>query len=468
MTQLSTPEAERDLLGRLRLPYARAWQSAVTAFQHHSVFLADAAQTLVRLADVDIPALRDASVKLTVESRELARKETLAVRTAKDARARFVTSCTDLGLSEREMKECKDFTFVVDRFVKRKMPEIVQDIVNCGKRLHEVVEEYQRFAQMHDADVEGKGVKVCPTVRELLNADSAELVRPVDNEDDGENACAEDKEEDAGENDKIDWDMDKVEVTGDVDAGADAGIDWGLEIETTQEAAATGESGGTADGIDWGIEVDGAGSAVGDATSTGDNGDSIMGKVIEDEKMKTKDKEETVRELRMWRAVDRARYQHELCELWAFVKRRGVEVGRTGAVDVAVRGLVSKRCSAQTKMEMVLGWETLVKDAMRTMSDGEAGRVLSLEMQEGLRERTAKELMGRRGMAERLERSVDMIRERRRKVMQESESVRPRMKEVVERTRWIVQETERALSEMYNGRQVNIVGEIGRVLASGS
>lgn len=415
----------RDLLGRCR-GVARGWEVVVGAYEGKGVCLADMAGAMVRAVSVDGAALKEERLRLERSVADGARREGPAVRAAEEARARFVEMCAEF-VGEGGGKG--GFEAALERAVKVRAADVLRRAVEAGRvpGIGNALAYYDAFAAYV-----GAGGETCRVLRDVMAADKDEIVRPVA------------KDEVAA----------VTRGTGEDDGG---GIDWGAMYaagnvpETiAQEDAATE--------IDWGIEVDATGAEAGEieveptsaASGTGiDWGDTVA----EAEVVPAKDSP-TLSD-----AGFRAEYLNDLIELHAFLSTRHAELtlGGDSAASLVLQQTNSGGASSRTAGE-VLEMVHAVRAAQDALSGPAARRVLGLVVT-----REARRLREAECAAERLERAVVALRERRKaasEVLRAVEAAWEALRlEVVE----VRREAERAMEKIYKGREVCILGDIRSV-----
>jgi CDK5 regulatory subunit-associated protein 3 len=451
---------DTDLLTRYSHPTSRAWSSARSSYESGSAYLAEAAQTLVRAADVEAPALRGEMARLRETIAECARKEGPTTRAAADARARFCAACEDMGVSSAEGV---DFEREIRAAVDAQAPRLLAEAVAAAKdaRVADALGYYEECTAWtcgsavsengDDVDGEGEGEcrKLYATLAGVIEGDVDDLIAPV--------AAA---------------------AVGDVGGGEAVGeVDWRCLMSS--DAVETGDTGGGGAAIDWGIEIDAAGAADDVAVddighiadeNTGGGGIGIdwcdlSGRLPADsagEEVAPAAKDAlTLADPTTWEC-----YANDLLELGAFLSQRMAELSRSSESQISLvlqqSGVVPASVRA-VDAAAVASLATGVAAAADAVGGRAARRALGLQGSADAVRRAARDLSERRHAAARLEGAIGVLAARRAAAAAELRGLAPRFETLARETREVISETERRLSAIYRGREVNILGEINVV-----
>lgn len=432
---------DKDMLGRYKGPAARAWAAAVAAFEKKDVYLADSAQLLVRNADVEARAVKARIARLQADAMEYARRDAPAVRSAKEARERFEDACKEFELPTEG--EC-DFQTLLAEAVEKRVPQLLAEAVACAKETAfvEAVRYYEDFADYvkgEGADTDGE---LCSTAKRVIQGEVDLLTRPIK------------PAEEAVADDGVDWGISAVDIDAS-GAGAEAAeIDWGIEIETSAsgEGAAVGDDGAGssahAGGIDWNY------AGEGDAEPEAD-GDAAVEVDAKTEEVFT-----------LADPRSRELYLNDLIELDAFLAQRAGELSRSGDSEI---GLVMQQSSStpdfvsSVDVDQVRVLQQSVRSAITAINSADTRRVLALQSDAKRVERAARAVLEKKHVAERMHAAIDVLRKRRAKAVEELAVETPKFEDLAKVTRNVKRRTELALSKLYKGRTVNILGEINNV-----
>lgn len=438
---------EKDLFARYKSSLHRSWSDALSAFEKKHAYLADAAQQLVHNADSEAPTLKASIVKLNTDIADSVRREGTSVRAAQDAKQRFLDACREFELDP----DRTDYETQLIKRVDERVPKVLAEVVQLIKEQNfgDALKYYQEFANFTAKEpVED----LCSTVKEVRQGDVDQLTRKV-------------KEVPQ----EIQWgggaEVDMPAPLND-DSNA-AEVDWGIEVDTSGiEIEASGErkSSGppgqpgseaainwdventaTSGGIDWGDNI-----ATAETTATSGDADNTQ----------------EVDALTLADAGARERCLTDLLELAAFLRQRTAELSRSAESEI---GLVVQQSSIwpnsikRVSTDRVKDMQAGVDRAIEGINSGETRKLLALQSNRKRLERAARAVVEKKLIAERTERSIGALQERRARAGQELVRESSQLKELGNVTRDVKRWTEEALSEMFRGRAVNILGEINNV-----
>lgn len=460
--------SDTDVLGRYTHPASRALSSAKSSYESGSAYLAEAAQLLVRNADVEAPAIRADMSRCKETIAECARKEGPTIRAASDAKDRFHAACAEYDVNP---DDAADFETSVQSYIDKKAPDLLRAAVMSVKdeRVIAALQHYGEFVEytcspvasddgMYEETTETSLEVVCPTLREVVDGQEESLIRATLKEN---------------------------------SSGVTAGIDWGSELEVT---GGGNDSGGVTE-VDWGIEIDASGTAVADeaastsaasinrgdestATTTIHSDDSTAAKTPNTAKADVKDVGESKPAGGITLSDKRTREQlsNDLLELKAFLTQRQAELSRAadtqvslvlqqaGSVPARIRDVDTSRVS-----EMLSG----VSDALENVCGSDVRRILALQQADSsstntygnVAEETGVQRVAR-GLAEkmratrRVEASIQALGERKLQASNELAALQPQFEALACGTRTLIRRVEENLRELYRGREVNILGDI--------
>lgn len=448
LTSSTAPESwaggpDKDLLGRYKGRTARAWAAAVAAFERKDVYLADSAQLLVRNADVEARAIKARITRLQADAAEYARRDAPAVRSAKEARERFEDACKEFELPTEE--EC-DFQTLLAMAVEKRVPQLLAEAVACAKEQAFVgaVKYYEDFAHYVKEEGADTGDELCSTAKRVMQGEVNLLTLPVK------------PVQEAVADDRVDWGISAVDLDASGDGAETSEIDWGIEIDTSAsgEAAAVGDDGGGSSvhavGIDWNDAGEGIAEPEADAGA-----DADVEIAVESEEVFT-----------LADPRSRELYLNDLIELDAFLAQRAAELSQSGNSEIA---LVMQQSSSTPEfvssvdVERVRVLQQNVRSAIGVINSADTRRMLALQSDSKRVERAARAVLEKKHVAERMHAAIDVLRKRRVKAVEELAVENPKFEDLAKITRDVKRRTEIALSKLYKGRTVNILGEINNV-----
>lgn len=442
---------DTDMLNRYAHPSSRAWSSARSSYESGSAYLAEAAQTLVRAADVDAPAIQADMARLRETIAECARKEGPTTRAAADARDRFQNACEEMGVSH---EPGVDFERAIRGAVEKEAPALLYQAVDAGKdtSVADALAYYDDFVRYScGSSVSAEGVE----------EDSVGTFRVL-------------KGVIAGDRDML---VAKVASSTfaaiDGDAKED-GVDWGSLMESESGAGASGDGAG----IDWGIEIDSSGAAEGasgggePAEASGEDvivssgaidwGDLSGGPAIgaPAEEVVVTDPETSTA---LADSLTREAYRNDLLELKAFLMQRVSELSRSSDSQISLvlqqSNVVpeSVRSVDKVDLEKML---SKVEYALDQIAGASARRILGLQSSNDAVERCARGLSEKMHSASRLEGSIVALANRKAVASEELRSLTPKFEALAMSSRTLIKLTEEKLTTLYKGRSVHILGEI--------
>ncbi|KAI0560577.1 CDK5 regulatory subunit-associated protein [Gracilaria domingensis] len=168
-------------------------------------------------------------------------------------------------------------------------------------------------------------------------------------------------------------------------------------------------------------------------------------------------------------ATFREQYVNELMELRAFLNQRRAEMTRIDNTDVAL-ALQQQQNDAKNSVQMDVH---TVNDMYRTVDDvidaihgDETRKMVALWSNDNLLARTARGVLEAKMGAQRASGAIDVCRRQRAAAAVQLKEETRQLDQLGEQTRAIKSEVEAALSQLYGGRDVNIVGEINVLFAA--
>lgn len=443
---------DTDMLARYAHPTARAWASARSSYESGSAYLAEAAQALVRAADVEAPAIRAEMARLRETIAECARKEGPTTRAAADAQDRFKAACREMGVA---YAPGLDFERAIRAAVEEQTPTLLRRAVEAGKdpKVEEALVYYNKFVRYCfdsiESESESEAMSDTPgsfrTLNAVIGGDADVLIRRH-------------------------LEKDNVACSGEAGSG---GVDWGSLIETEQ-GVDTAESGD----IDWGIEIDASGAAEidnvkliapNDEGGCGVEDSGVPGGIDWGDISATPAEEkqvsiaETENSLTLADGLSRERYVIDLLELKAFLMQRLAEVSRSSDSQVALvlqqaQGVPEYVRSVDAgQVEKMLA---KVEFALDQIAGPSARRILGLQASSDAVERSARGLSEKLHTATRLDGSIGALADRKAAASEELRALTPEFDALASSCRVLIKRTEEKLTALYKRRSVHILGEI--------
>eukprot|EP00178_Gracilaria_changii_P027833 TRINITY_DN91_c0_g1_i1.p2 TRINITY_DN91_c0_g1~~TRINITY_DN91_c0_g1_i1.p2 ORF type:complete len:570 (-),score=129.28 TRINITY_DN91_c0_g1_i1:5599-7308(-) len=443
------PPTDKDMLGRYKSPVLRAWAAAVSAFENGAVYLADAAQHMTHNTNNEAAAIKANIARLNKNLADFARREAQLIRSAAESAQRFEQTLKQYQLHDDGL--C-DFHAQLMEHVERELPLVLQSAVQRtrSERFQSCVNYYRAFSSY----VSRSGhADVCAAIHTVMHHDMKALTAPLKHQ---------------SPSITVEWgDMPSVEHTSSSaqpDDSAQASIDWGIEIGETGTASHIDEH-----ALEQHIENKVVAVQSASPQPAVIDWSAAMGELNgQSERSTHADELSEQQQVTLCDAQFREKYLNDLIELQAFLAQRRTELNRIANSDMAMALQQSSLASTEINsvdVDAVDDMCATVDDAVEAINSAETRKLVALQSSEKLLERTAKGVLEKKHTAERTRGAIDVLRAQRTAAAVELKEEMASMERVAEQTRRIKKETEEALSKLYNGRVVNIVGDINILFA---
>ncbi|GAQ85552.1 hypothetical protein KFL_002410020 [Klebsormidium nitens] len=505
----------RGLFGRLS-GAAGQWDAVVQAYEKGALFLGEAALDLVRLVNYEVPFQRKQIARWQQQLADLDKKEAEFRKNAGVSAQRYKQACEELGIQGTDVRSEL-------LGLARHLPGVFNRVVSklCSQELGEAGEFYQAFVKYAHTESEETAGLILPTLSGLRAsppetlADDVTLKTVQDTSaktaaspsespvpptidwgiDASETTLAEapasinwDVDVSGGQEQPdaappgINWDVDLAEASGDAEGGsenrADAppGIDWGIDISALGIEEASG-----APQIDWDVQVpepsDGADPTAGsgptinwdidlteaaEANSPAEIDWDIGGESNANGGLETREEKGAGVEHPLSKADFRRALLDDLFELRAFLTQRVSEM-ESQAGQLAVSAATSLQ---QATVDSVRAMETHVAEAIGLLTNRRTRDLIMITHSPKLLERVQSSLHQRRAQEKKSLESIADVDRKRLELRSTLAATWPAEKALVFRVKQIKHESEQVLSQQYNGRPVNIIGEINNVLGA--
>ncbi|CAM6034819.1 unnamed protein product [Sphagnum compactum] len=521
----ANPEA-RNLFGRLS-GSAGEWDAIVKVYEKELLFLGEAAQLMVQYTNYEIPYQKKQIVKVQQQLTDMERKEAEFRRNAAASAVKYQQACQELGIQGNDVRaELMALRKSLPAIFTEVVNAICSDTVGDSLELYQAFVSYAHqgpesglvlptLRQVRDHPP--AAAASAPDRTEDNKASSAGLLVM------SESSPSPEEQEALELKGDIDWNIEDVD-SGKVDKGdasinwdighdagvkiaceaeeSGGGIDWGIEQHLITDEAAGTEADNIGSDINWDIGIDTLPSGVTSAAESaqllqgstdgvivkGGDDDEDGGGInwdidVDDVGVDTlqSGSEETgkvlpvIQDSRIEQEMGRIgcfvqteyrnRLLDDLCELRAFVKQRLEEMGRhdTAALQNQVQAVMSPACTQH-------GSDTLL---VMTLHIGTA-----LELLTARKTRDLSLLVTSSRFLDRLEASLLLKKQNELKLVESSRDLSqkrvtlrnsltllwPKQEAAVTRLREVKQNTEKTISSLYDGRPVNIIGDINTML----
>lgn len=519
------PEA-RNLFGRLS-GSAGEWDAIVKVYEKELLFLGEAAQLMVQYTNYEIPYQKKQIVKVQQQLTDMERKEAEFRRNAAASAVKYQQACQELGIQGNDVRaELMALRKSLPAIFTEVVNAICSDTVGDSLELYQAFVSYAHqgpesglvlptLRQVRDHPP-AAAASVPDRTEDNKASSTGLLVMSESSPSPEEQEALELKGDidwniedvDSGKVDKgdasINWDIGHdagVKIACEAEEGG-GGIDRGIEQHLITDEAAGTEADNVGSDINWDIGIDTLPSGVTLAAESaqllegstdgvivkGGDDDEDGGGInwdidVDDVGVDTlqSGSEETgkvlpvIQDSRIEQEMGRIgcfvqteyrnRLLDDLCELRAFVKQRLEEMGRhdTAALQNQVQAVMSPACTQH-------GSDTLLLMTLHIAT--------ALELLTARKTRDLSLLVTSSRFLDRLEASLLLKKQNELKLVESSRDLSqkrvtlrnsltllwPKQEAAVTRLREVKQNTEKTISSLYDGRPVNIIGDINTML----
>lgn len=434
-----TEAGSKNFFGSYGSQRMKDWQEIIKLYEKDNVYLAEAAQMLIRNVSYEVPSLKKQIAKYQQIQMECDKKESDYVKSCNTLRGEFQTLCKQLGIEGKKIK--RELVGLI-----AELPDIYNKLTHKVKALNEAVEFYTEFVKfVLGKEHPGGCVALLKYVIEHGNSTTYEWTYgepPLKIEEPPLNIVFEDETDASGTDDNAldEGDIDFGELdngnANEIDFGdvalEEGDIDWGVSLEPPENN----------EEIDFNISLEESGIVV---ESSGTEGGLAKGK----EALTLLDS-----------PVTRNKFIDELMELESFLKVRLFEMnGPSSLLMLSQLQNGSPVLQIQTT-HSVQAMLDQVKAVIQDITAPRTQHLHNIKHSSRYVDHLANSLKQKLDLADKMVASQKAVQQQRKEAKEEVASLQPKLKLIIARTKELQGEIEHDISKRYKNRPVNIMGGV--------
>ncbi|CAN7983976.1 unnamed protein product, partial [Ixodes hexagonus] len=453
-----TEASTKNLFGRYSSQRMKDWLEILRLYEKDNVYLAEAAQMLIRTVNYEVPALKRQILKCQQVQEETIKKEADYGKHAQDLKDRYKLECKQLGIKGECVK--KELLLLLEE-----LPGLFGNMVQALQKAEPAVQLYRLFLGFTLPDSESKAADVLPVTRYLLShgntstyewrhGEPPEVVEetlpilPVDldngNSDDQASltilTCRQSLRIDFG-------DLDLKGASSDASPASPNGDFVHVGFGEGEEAVVVAAD----DSISWDISVEADGTAAdGPAAVTElplDQGGAKVARGADALSL-------------LHNPETRTLFLNELQELECFLTMRLSEMQLEGdALSASVLQEAPAEVQMQTR-ESVKALLDSVRTSLASMTAVRMQHLYQLHSSPKYVDRLVETLQQKLYQADKMLQSQEAVVARRQEALEEQRQLQPKLDLVLLKTRQLQKQIQEEISKRYKDRPVNIMGGI--------